>query len=268
MNFEVLLSCMNRDEFSIIESSNLKNVNTLIINQCDSDEEIDLDEKHRIINTSTRGLSISRNIAIDNAIGDICLFCDDDEILISNLEEQITNAYEKITDADIIVFKISNKKKKLKEKIKKLSIFELLRVSSVQISFKRESIKGKIKFDYLLGAGTPSGSGEENKFLIECYRAGLNIYYMPIDILTLNDSESTWFSGFDKEYFYRRGYVTRYIYGLFFSVIYAMYFLVSKIEMYRRTTSFLNANYYMFKGIIDNCMKNESDYLNREGFKK
>ena len=115
MNFEVLLSCMNRDEFSIIESSNLKNVNTLIINQCDSDEEIDLDEKHRIINTSTRGLSISRNIAIDNAIGDICLFCDDDEILISNLEEQITDAYEQITDADIIVFKISNKKKKLKE---------------------------------------------------------------------------------------------------------------------------------------------------------
>ena len=73
MNLQVLLSCMHKKEFSIIEKSNLTMVNTLIINQCDENRIIDLDNKHRVINTSTRGLSVSRNLAIQNASEDLCL---------------------------------------------------------------------------------------------------------------------------------------------------------------------------------------------------
>ena len=108
MYLEVLMSCMNKKEFSIIEESNLKDVNTLIVNQCDKDEQLPLDSKHRVINTTSRGLSVSRNIAIDNANGDICLLCDDDEIFIDDLAEVIQDAYDKIQDADIIAFKVCN----------------------------------------------------------------------------------------------------------------------------------------------------------------
>lgn len=254
MSLEVLLSCMNKIEFSIIEDSNLKNVNTLIINQCDRDDEIILDSKHRVINTTTRGLSISRNMALDNSKEDICLLCDDDERFIDDLEKIILGAYNQIKDADIIVFKVSNWPEAFRGKIKRLSKIELLKVSSVQISFKKKSVIGKVKFDPLLGAGTQNGSGEENKFLLQCNKLGLKIYYMPINILTLNDNDSTWFSGFNKEYFYKRGYTTRYVYGFGFAIIYGFYFIFSKRNLYKDTLSVKEAAYYLFKGMKDNCI--------------
>lgn len=254
MSLEVLLSCMNKDEFSIIEDSNLSDVNTLIVNQCDRTEEINLDGKHRVINTITRGLSTSRNIAIDNSKGDICLLCDDDERFVDDLEKIILEAFEQIKDADIIIFKVSNWPEAFRGKIKRLSKIELLKVSSVQISFKKKSVIGKVKFDPFLGAGTQNGSGEENKFLLQCYKLGLKIYYMPINILTLNDNESTWFSGFNKEYFYKRGYTTRYVYGFGFAIIYGFYFIFSKRNLYKDTLSVKEAAYYLFKGMKDNCI--------------
>ena len=260
MYLEVLMSCMNKKEFSIIEESNLKDVNTLIVNQCDKDEQLPLDSKHRVINTTSRGLSVSRNIPIDNANGDICLLCDDDEIFIDDLAEVIQDAYDKIQDADIIAFKVCNWPEVFGGKTKRLSKIELLKISSVQISFKRKSVLGKIKFDSFLGAGTKNGSGEENKFLLECHKIGLKIYYMPIDILSLIENESTWFSGFNEDYFYKRGYTTRYIYGLPFSILYNLYFVLSKRKIYRNDTTFNKAAYYLFKGMKDNCiMKQKLD---------
>ena len=257
MSLEVLLSCMNKTEFSIIEDSNLVNVNTLIINQCDKDEEIILDSKHRVINTSTRGLSVSRNIGLDNTKGDVCLLCDDDEIFVDGLEEIILNAYTKLEDADIIIFKVSNWSEAFKGKIKRLSKIVLLKVSSVQISFEKESVIGRVGFDPYLGAGTSNGSGEENKFLLECHRLGMKIYYMPINILTLKDMGSTWFKGFDKNYFYRRGYTTRYIYGACFAIIYALYFVLTKRQLYKNTISLSEAVFYLYKGLRDNCIQKQ-----------
>lgn len=257
MRLEILLSCMNETEFSVINRSNLKNVNTLIINQCNENKEFILDDRHRVINTTTRGLSVSRNIGIEKAKGDICLLSDDDELFHENLEQTVLNAYEQIKDADIIIFKISNREKAVKEKIRRLKKVELLKVSSVQISFKRESVVGKISFDPFLGAGTPNGAGEENKFLLDCYRSGLRIYYYPIDILTLTGTNSSWFSGFNEDYFYKRGYTTRYIYGLSFAVIYAIYFVISKRKIYRNIVTPKKAAICMYKGIKDNCIKQQ-----------
>ena len=254
MHLEVLLSCMHQSDFSVIEESNLSNVNTLIINQCDSDKDIIIDAKHRVINTTTRGLSVSRNIGIHNSKGDICLICDDDERFADNLEGIIINAYQNIEDADVIAFEIADRPKTFGEKIKRLSRVDLLKVSSVQISFKKNSVLGKVEFDPFLGAGTGNGSGEENKFLLDCFKAGLKIFYVPIDILTLKESESTWFAGFNQDYFYKRGYTTRYIYGLRFAIVYGLYFVLTKRKLYRETLSFKDVIYYLFKGIRDNCI--------------
>lgn len=264
MRLEVLLSCMNKSEFSIIKDSNLIDINTLIINQCDRSEEIILDSKHRVINTITRGLSISRNIALDNSKGDICLLCDDDEVFVDDLEKIILDAYEQIKGADIIIFKVSNRPEVFKGKIKRLSKIELLKVSSVQISFRKKSVIGKVNFDPFLGAGTRNGSGEENKFLMECHKLGMKIYYMPINILTLKDLGSTWFAGFDKDYFYKRGCTTRYIYGLAFAIIYAIYFVFTKKNLYKNTISFRDAVRFLYKGMKDNCIQKQKRQNNYE----
>lgn len=256
MKLEVLVSCMNKSEFSIIEDSNLNNICTLIVNQCDKNENIRLDEKHRVINTTTRGLSVSRNIALSNTMGDICLICDDDEYFIDDLEDKIIDAYRSIPDADIIIFNMLNWGKKFGDVSRLLSKLELMRVSSVQITFRKKAIKGKISFDPLLGAGTPNGSGEENKFLLDCYRKHLKIYYVPVEIGSVEELEgkSTWFFGYNKDYFYKRGSMTRYIYGFPFAIAYALYFAVSKKNIYSKDSSMVTALAYTLKGILDNSI--------------
>lgn len=260
MNLQVLLSCMFRNEFSIINNSNLENVNTLIINQCGEDRKINLDKNHEIINTKTRGLSISRNLALNNATGDICLLCDDDECFIEDLEKQIIKVYKNLKNADVIIFRIKNYPNKLGNKVKCLSKWELMRVSSQQISFKRKSIcDNNITFDPNLGAGTERGSGEENKFLLDCYKKGLKIYFVPIDIVIVKQGTSTWFFGYNDEYFLKKGSSIRYIYGVLFSVIYAIYFIMTKKDLYKKNISSHRAFYFMIKGIMDKTIKEKKD---------
>lgn len=168
MNFQVLLSCMEQKDFQIIEASNLKGINTLIINQtkecCEHVESID---NAIMIYSHKKGLSNSRNLAIKNATGDICLLADDDEKFVDNVDKLILNAFESIPHADILIFKIVNYPKKIKNSVHKMSQFELLKVSSIQIAFRIESVRHIIGFDACLGAGTINGCGEENNFLLK-----------------------------------------------------------------------------------------------------
>ena len=250
MRFQVLLSCMNANDFSIIGKSNLMQVPCLVINQCATEKEYFTEtELHTMCNSPSRGLSISRNLAIQYSNAEYCLFSDDDEQFCDGLEEKIISAYESLSDADIIIFKMSNYPTKLGNKIKKLKKYELLRVSSWQISFKMTSVKNKYLFDPKLGAGTGNGASEENKFLFDCYKDGLKIYYVPIEIASVAQEQSTWRSARDEKYFFNRGKTTRYILGQSMATIYALYFLITKHKLYKKDISFLRAMKYLFKGI-------------------
>lgn len=254
MSFEVLMSCMHQTDMQIIQHSNLVSVQTLVINQCDTEkDEMLSSDNHRMLNTSSRGLSVSRNLAIKNANADICLIADDDEIFSDNLEDIVLQGYELFPEADIIIYKLSNIHKKLGEKARKLKKYEVLRVASWQISFRTGSVRNKVAFDALLGAGSGNGCGEENKFLLDAFSAGLKIYYVPLVIgKMIVNSESTWFHGYDEKYFYDRGKTTRYMLGFILSNLYAIYTLVKKRTQYGGSISFFCAMKSYFKGIWDN----------------
>ena len=247
---------MHEKDKEIIIRSNIKS-DCVIINQCDENtkEEISIDKNKTClwINSTERGLSKSRNMAIQNTKADICLICDNDEIFDNDIEEKILKAYEEIPQADIIIFDKYNKSIKLKDKIYKLKRFECLRVCSLQISFKRKSIiDNDIQFDTKLGAGTGNGAGEENKFLLDAYDKGLQIYHSPINIAKIIENESTWFNGYNEDYFYKRGASTRYILGFWLSCAYAIYFLIFKYREYRNNISVIKAIRNIFKGLMEN----------------
>ena len=252
-NFEILLSCMYENNFSILDRSNIQ-CSSVIINQCNVSSIVECNEKGCLwINSTDRGLSISRNMAIDKSEADVCLIADNDEVFDSDVEKKVLTAYELIKDADIIIFDVRNVNKKLRDSIFLFTRLQLLRVASVQITFKRESIiKNKLRFDEKLGAGTGNGAGEENKFLLDAYDKGLKIYHYPIYIATLEKSESTWFKGYDEDYFYKRGMTTRYILGLGISLLYAVHFLVFKYKRYKNNISIGNAGKSLLKGILHN----------------
>ena len=125
----------------------------------------------------------------------------------------------------------------------------LLRVSSWMISFKLESIRNKIYFDNKIGSGTGNGGGEEIKFLLDCDKAGLKIYYYTFCIGEVNHKKSQWFEGYNEKYFFQRGATTRYYMGLFWSFIYEVYFFVTKRRLYIANLSMLQAAKYLIAGI-------------------
>ena len=123
-----------------------------------------------MISVKERGLARSRNLALDNALGDICLFCDDDEKLVCGYDTIIQKAFNDIKKADIIAFDYSEDKDYIHRYNKLLyygsgegraPLFKTY--ASVQICFRRERIiNSGVKFDINFGAGSGKiGAGEE-----------------------------------------------------------------------------------------------------------
>ena len=255
MNIEVLVSCMNENAIEIIKRSNLEEVRTLIVDQCNKKRDCltEIDDKHRVIYTNTRGLSVSRNIAIDNAIGDICIISDNDEVFKKDLCSIVTKTYLMLPDADMVIFRIENINKIRGVSCRRLKKLEMLKVASWMISFKKNSVKNKVAFDPRLGAGTKNGDGEENKFMLDCYKSGLKIYYAPYEIARLtSEKESTWFHGFDEKYFYNKGMVWRYTLGFAVTAFYALYSIAKNWKSYTQNLSIYEVAFYIYKGIVEN----------------
>ena len=266
MNLEVLISCMHQQDMKIAEQTGIQ-TDALIVNQCmqaESSEDVSLDcnaievqngsrGNIRMIRSNTRGLSKSRNLAIQHAAGDVCLLCDDDEQLDRSYENIILKAYEALPDADIISFRISNQPSRLKQETQRLTKWTAMRIASWQITFRRESIlKSGIRFDEDMGAGTGNGGGEEVKFLRDCIKAGLKSYYVPKSIGTVAQTDSTWFKGFDRDFFYKRGITNRYMLGLPVSILYAAYYTMVKRDLYKEYVTPWQSFKYTLDGIIAN----------------
>lgn len=271
MNLEVLISCMNQQDMKIAEMTGIQ-TDALIINQCPQSEilnEIKSDQNTsgrqnktlvniRMLNTNTRGLSKSRNVAIQHAVGDVCLLCDDDEQLDFSYEEIILKAYEALPDADIICFRIANQPSRLKQKTQRLTKWTAMRIASWQITFRREAIiNSGIRFDENMGAGTGNGGGEEVKFLRDCIKAGLKAYYVPNSIGVVAQTESTWFKGFDRDFFYKRGVTNRYMLGLPMAILYAIYYSYVKRNLYKAYVTPWQSFKYTLDGILANDISNQ-----------
>lgn len=255
MKFEILLSCMNQNGDDIIERSNIAS-DTLIVNQCEAEnyQEQKLGGKTiRIFSVTGKGLTKSRNFAIKHSDADICLLCDDDEVFKNGCEDAILKAYDEISDADVIAFNIGNRPAKFPDKIRKLNYFDLMKISSWQISFKRQSLNDSgIAFDENMGAGSGNGAEEEFKFLTDCRKAGLKIYYYPYAIADVAQTQSTWFHGFDEAFFINRGNTTRYIMGFFPALLYALYYTFAKRQMIKPYMNWTKAFWTTCRGIFEN----------------
>ena len=270
MQLDLLLSCMNQPDWQIAKRSNITG-NVLIINQCPGNshresitENAGLPEGIRMITVSERGLSRSRNMAIENAKGDICLFCDDDELFTPGYERMILQAFEALPQADLIAFDVDGKKTRLPHKVQKLGFTGCLKLASYQIAFRREAIvKKRLFFDVHMGAGSGNGCGEENKFLLDCRKAGLSIYYVPETIAKLRPQTSTWFFGFNRDFFYQRGAATRHMMGLWLSCFYGCYYIAAKWKEYRTGITPFQAGLALFKGIFENPIRRQ--ILQEEG---
>ena len=71
-----------------------------------------------------------------------------------------------------------------------------------------------------MGSGTGNGGGEENRFMMDCYKTKLPMYYTPINIATVLPGESQYFHGYDNKWCRNFGWTTRRLLGLFLGSLY------------------------------------------------
>lgn len=252
LKFEALVSCLKGNPLSIVQNSNIR-CDVLFINQCDDDttscfaNPLNKEKKVRVINSKTRGLSLSRNIALIHSQADIVKLCDDDEYFDDDIEENILRAHESET-AEIILFDVRSPRKKPFSSrsvcIKKLNA---LKFGSWQITFKLESVRNRVEFNQNFGSGAGIGSGEENIFLFKCLDIGLHLKYKPVIISHVSQLKSNWFKGYNDKYFFDKGVLSNELFGRL-KYLYVLYFAIFKYSLYRADNSFLNALKNLYDG--------------------
>ena len=271
MSLEVLLSCMHQSDAALVHKSNLTG-NCVVVNQCDRENYAEYATENgivRMFSTRQRGLTKSRNMAIRNAQADVCLICDDDELFVPGYERAILDAYEQLPQADVIIFKMVDRPPSFKDSVMPLRFPQTMKVSSWQISFRRKKLlDANVWFDELLGAGTGNGAEEELKFLLDCEKAGLVIYYVPTEIASVAQDASTWFDGFNETFFENRGATTRYILGTGLASLYALYYIVCKKNMYQDSISPAKALKATFRGIRENKIAHQAKMSTEQEYAK
>jgi glycosyltransferase involved in cell wall biosynthesis len=250
---EVLISTMNQKDLSIVDTMNI-NGDCVAINQCNVQSSQVLNDFHRTIkflSFKEKGLSRSRNCALEAATSDICIIADDDEIFVDNYKDIVQKQFSDNPNFDILVFQVIGIDKHFKSyptEEKRLGYISSMKVSSVQIAFKRQSImNAKIKFNEQFGAGSIYQVGEENIFLFEALRKGMKIKYIPVKIADLYMGDSTWFKGYNSEYFIWKGAAFTAM-SKSFSVLLILQFALRKYKLYRNNIGILDAIKYLFVG--------------------
>jgi len=254
---------MGLKDYQILDLTNVQS-DALLIDQCNENSTSEFtyhDHAIRHMKFNERGLSRSRNRAIEHAQCDIGLICDDDEALVTNYPEIIVRAYENLPDADLICFKIENRPRNLKPKIQRINKLSAISIGSWQISLNIAAVRESgVHFDTLMGAGSGNGAGEETKFVRDCIAAGLKVYYVPENIGSVGiyhletdkGGDSSWFTGINDSFFYQRGATTRYMLGLPVALAYALYYVPTHRTFIKQSMPPRKALTTILKGVFEN----------------
>ena len=218
MTIQVLVSALEKDPEKLLEQMNIHSP-AVMVNQCDKDEVKHFDHHIYpvvIISSRERGVGRSRNLCLDNATADIVLFSDDDIIYNEGYEETVLRAFRENPHADILLFNMevrAERKTYWNTEKKKIGKMNCGRYPAYSIAARRDALaRGNVRFSLLFGGGAKYSNGEDSLFLMDALRAGLNIYTVT-DVLGREEAtDSTWFHGYNKKFFYDRGVLFAFLY--------------------------------------------------------
>lgn len=212
MTYQLLVSTMKKEDFSIIDDMNI-NSDAIIVNQhdCHKIDKINKNDADITMYTfNERGVGLSRNTALLRSTADIIEFADDDMVFTDSYKQDVLKEFEKHPKADAILFSVESlnpQRPLLKiKKFARVRRVEALKYGCARLAVKREKITyNNVTFSLLFGGGAVYGCGEDTLFLQDCLRAGLKIYKSPIKVADVKQEESSWFTGFTEKYYTDKG---------------------------------------------------------------
>ena len=232
MTLEVLVATMHQTDYTLLDSMSIQS-SAVVVNQCDNNSvHVFSHNGYEItwINTTQRGLSKSRNMALSFSKGDVCIIADEDEVFLDGYSSMVEKEFENNSKADVLVFNFKRKNTSYSRKPnidRKAPVYR--NYASVSIAFRRIKIlKNGIHFNELIGAGTKYGAGEECIFLRDCRKNGLIIYENHNYLCEVDFSSSTWFNGYDEKFYFDTGVYLAIMYGQLAKVFMLYFYLQSR----------------------------------------
>ena len=254
MSVEVLASVMNQDMAALAERMQLDS-DAVIINQCDHLESAEMDykgHKIRFYSFPERGIGKSRNAAIDRADGDICLFSDEDIVYEAGYAQAIEEEFKRQPAADMILFNIAVEEARrtyLITQRKRVHWYNCGRYGAVSFAIRRSALlESGVRFSLLFGGGARFSNGEDSLFLKEFMDKGYRVYTAPVQIGRETGGESSWFNGYHEKFFYDRGVLYHFLYGVM-AFPFALRFLLVHRRSVCANVRFGQAAAWMLKGI-------------------
>jgi glycosyltransferase involved in cell wall biosynthesis len=229
-------------------------IDIIIINQIfdDIDSSIVEDGKIRVYHFHERGISRSRNRALELSVTKFVWFLDDDVTIDVSKFSQLHDLLETFNSTAFIVNigSLEDDKAFYKDYSKRpygavvKNKLHLLRVSSIEIIVNRDLIlRKKIYFDEELGLGTTYPCCEENKFLMDIYNQfGTICFYdiTPIRHTTKLDGRLA----VSKGHYLARGYIAK-LFPLYIRILLILRWAMRRNEHY----GFLSRCCLLFNGI-------------------
>ena len=228
---EILISTMNQDSLDFLVQMfpflHFSNLQILIVNQTQTGKELlSIYPNVRIINSFEKGLTKSRNLALENAVGKILLIADDDVVYQQGFVAKIINAYNQFPDAATINFCAVKKDGSLmknypKHSKKNLNAFDVFNTSSIEMTLNKAILdKTKIRFDENFGLGAMFEMGEEAIFLLDLKNKKQQLVFEPEVIVQHPEFTSSAKKSIEEKYYIHGALCTRifksnYIYWIF-----------------------------------------------------
>lgn len=110
ITFQILIATMNRENldflYKMFPNSNIEGLNIIIVNQTTPQKILKSNLLSvKVINSFDKGLSKSRNLALENATSNWCLIADDDLVYVIGFENIISSGIEEYNSSGVVVFK-------------------------------------------------------------------------------------------------------------------------------------------------------------------
>lgn len=248
-----MVPTIDQVDHSLPEKMNIQ-TDALIGNQCKSSSRETFQRQGKKIvylNTTDRGVGRNRNLLMQNATADICIFADDDMRFVDGYPEVAEAAFNECPDADMLVFNLieEHPQRYINQRVKRVYHHNYAKYGAARIAFRRLPLQSAgVRFHLSFGGGTRHGSGEDTIFLKECLKKGLKIYAVPYSLAEIDqNAASTWFSGYDARFFQDKGALYSCLHPLAWPA-YAVRFLICYRKKFCSSMPFAQALKHMLVG--------------------
>lgn len=262
MNLQLLVAAVNKDEIKLSNEMNIGS-DAIIANQGAAFGYVRY--KHNgydveAYSFAEKGVGLNRNTALMRASADVVLFADDDIVYEDDYRDKVLKEFGNNPKADMILFNVNVAPERKTYEITeygRVHLYNCGRYPTYSMAVRLNRIReNNICFSLLFGGGAKYSNGEDSLFIRDCIKSGLKVYKTPVVIGTEQDTPSTWFEGYTEKFFYDRGVLYRYLYGVLAGIM-ARRFLIKNSKKMCDTVAKKQAFKLMKKGIRDAKKRND-----------